>query len=315
MTSTRSAVWAVPAGLVGARLYYVVSDNELYRGHWMNALQMWDGGLGIWAAAPPSGSPPGTSWPAADALDVAALFGRGGPGPAGGPGHRPVRQLLQPGAVRTAHDAAAVGSAHRRREPPGRLRPVRHLPPDLPLRGPVGSRPGRRAGLGRAPARAAPSGRGTSSCSTSPATRHRWAGSGSRCSASTTPTRSWGCGSTCATCVVVFAAAVLFLVLRHLLTEPPQVRARPSWPGSAAVGLGRLNLGRASLIGSAYRIGWHFGLTNRRDGVTVGLWTTAAGCPDAAGSGRHRSGRRVPGGSLRQGRFRHRISHQELTDQ
>ena len=38
----------MPAGLVGARVYHVVSDNELYRGHWMNAFKVWDGGLGIW---------------------------------------------------------------------------------------------------------------------------------------------------------------------------------------------------------------------------------------------------------------------------
>ena len=33
------ALWAVPAGLIGARLYHVVTDNELYRGeHWVEQL-------------------------------------------------------------------------------------------------------------------------------------------------------------------------------------------------------------------------------------------------------------------------------------
>jgi prolipoprotein diacylglyceryl transferase len=50
------AVWAVPAGLIGARLYHVITDNELYRGHWLdNPFQsgaqspfaIWQGGLGI----------------------------------------------------------------------------------------------------------------------------------------------------------------------------------------------------------------------------------------------------------------------------
>jgi prolipoprotein diacylglyceryl transferase len=45
------AVWAVPAGILGARLYHVVTDYELYfssGGHPLNALKIWDGGLGIW---------------------------------------------------------------------------------------------------------------------------------------------------------------------------------------------------------------------------------------------------------------------------
>ncbi len=42
------ALWAVPAGLIGARLYHVVTDNELYRGaNWYQAFYIWNGGLGI----------------------------------------------------------------------------------------------------------------------------------------------------------------------------------------------------------------------------------------------------------------------------
>jgi prolipoprotein diacylglyceryl transferase len=41
------ALWAVPAGLVGARIYHVVTDNQLYRGRWIEALYLWEGGLGI----------------------------------------------------------------------------------------------------------------------------------------------------------------------------------------------------------------------------------------------------------------------------
>ena len=44
------AFWAVPAGLIGARLYHVVTDwNRLYSGgrwHW-DAFKIWEGGLGI----------------------------------------------------------------------------------------------------------------------------------------------------------------------------------------------------------------------------------------------------------------------------
>jgi prolipoprotein diacylglyceryl transferase len=41
------AFWAVPAGLIGARLYHVATDWRTYQHHWMNALKIWNGGLGI----------------------------------------------------------------------------------------------------------------------------------------------------------------------------------------------------------------------------------------------------------------------------
>jgi prolipoprotein diacylglyceryl transferase len=47
------AVWAVPFGLVGGRLYHVLTDPELYFGtgrHPIDALYVWRGGLGIWGA-------------------------------------------------------------------------------------------------------------------------------------------------------------------------------------------------------------------------------------------------------------------------
>jgi prolipoprotein diacylglyceryl transferase len=48
-----AAVWAVPLGIVGARLYHVITDNQLYfregRDPWQ-ALRLWEGGLGVWGA-------------------------------------------------------------------------------------------------------------------------------------------------------------------------------------------------------------------------------------------------------------------------
>jgi prolipoprotein diacylglyceryl transferase len=47
------AVWAVPFGLVGGRLYHVITDHQLYFGnghHPIDALKVWNGGLGIWGA-------------------------------------------------------------------------------------------------------------------------------------------------------------------------------------------------------------------------------------------------------------------------
>ena len=43
------ALWAVPAGLIGARIYHVATDYELYRGkNWLDMFKIWAGGLGIW---------------------------------------------------------------------------------------------------------------------------------------------------------------------------------------------------------------------------------------------------------------------------
>jgi prolipoprotein diacylglyceryl transferase len=47
------AVWVVPFGLVGGRLYHVITDPEFYftaGQHPIRALYVWDGGLGIWGA-------------------------------------------------------------------------------------------------------------------------------------------------------------------------------------------------------------------------------------------------------------------------
>ncbi|WP_090010036.1 prolipoprotein diacylglyceryl transferase [Lentzea albidocapillata] len=50
---TDIAVWAVPFGLVGGRLYHVITDYQKYFGPGKNpleALEIWNGGLGIWGA-------------------------------------------------------------------------------------------------------------------------------------------------------------------------------------------------------------------------------------------------------------------------
>ena len=41
------AVWAVPAGLIGARLYHVITDWQRFEGRWLDAFKIWEGGLGI----------------------------------------------------------------------------------------------------------------------------------------------------------------------------------------------------------------------------------------------------------------------------
>jgi prolipoprotein diacylglyceryl transferase len=48
------ALWAVPFGLVGGRLYHLITDWRTYFGDdgagFLAALKIWDGGLGIWGA-------------------------------------------------------------------------------------------------------------------------------------------------------------------------------------------------------------------------------------------------------------------------
>jgi prolipoprotein diacylglyceryl transferase len=47
------AAWAIVLGIIGGRLYHVLSDPELYfksGGHPVDAFKIWDGGLGIWGA-------------------------------------------------------------------------------------------------------------------------------------------------------------------------------------------------------------------------------------------------------------------------
>ncbi|MGS0688557.1 prolipoprotein diacylglyceryl transferase [Nakamurella sp. GG22] len=50
---TDISVFAVPFGIIGGRIYHVITDNQLYFGEgrnpW-NALAIWNGGLGIWGA-------------------------------------------------------------------------------------------------------------------------------------------------------------------------------------------------------------------------------------------------------------------------
>jgi prolipoprotein diacylglyceryl transferase len=41
------ALWAVPAGLIGARIYHLITDWKAYEGRWGDAVKIWEGGLGI----------------------------------------------------------------------------------------------------------------------------------------------------------------------------------------------------------------------------------------------------------------------------
>ena len=154
------ALWAVPAGLIGARLWHVATDYRavLRRGRRRPDRRAEDlagrpGDLGRDHGRPVGGvvllPPPRHPAPAARR--------RPGPVPAARADPRSLRQLLQPGAVRAAH-RPALGPRDRHGAPAVRLRAVHDVPSHVPLRGAVEPRRDRGAALGRptVPARLRP---------------------------------------------------------------------------------------------------------------------------------------------------------------
>ena len=45
--AVHAAVIGVPMGLIGARVYHVITDWKLYRENWVDIFKIWEGGLGI----------------------------------------------------------------------------------------------------------------------------------------------------------------------------------------------------------------------------------------------------------------------------
>jgi prolipoprotein diacylglyceryl transferase len=41
------ATWSVIAGIIGARAYHVITDYHRFQGQWLDAVKVWEGGLGI----------------------------------------------------------------------------------------------------------------------------------------------------------------------------------------------------------------------------------------------------------------------------
>ena len=208
---TDIAIWAVPFGIVGGRLYHVISDNQLYFGPdgagWMAALRIWDGGLGIWGAV---------AFGALGAWIGARRAGVLLP---------PVGDAIAPGIVVAqaigrwgnwfnqelfgAPDRAALGPGDRRDPPPVRVRGVRHLPPDVPVRVPAGSSASPWSSSGpTGGSRWATAGSSPCTCSSTAA-----AGSGSRPCGSTRRTPSSGLRLNVWTALVVGIGALAYLVI------------------------------------------------------------------------------------------------------
>ena len=58
------ATWAVPFGIIGGRLYHVVTSWQPYfgpSGNPFHALYIWEGGMGVWAPSRSARSGPGSA--------------------------------------------------------------------------------------------------------------------------------------------------------------------------------------------------------------------------------------------------------------
>ena len=102
-TMAALALWGVPGGLIGARLYSLITSWEVghRRATGTGRSRSGRGGLGIWggviggiALGARRRPPPPSALPTAHRLRRSGLRSR--------PGHRPLGQLLQPGALRPA---------------------------------------------------------------------------------------------------------------------------------------------------------------------------------------------------------------------
>ena len=44
----QTALWAFPAGLIGGRIYFLITTPSQIPEHWWGSFAIWQGGLGIW---------------------------------------------------------------------------------------------------------------------------------------------------------------------------------------------------------------------------------------------------------------------------
>ena len=110
----------VIAGVIGARVYHLFTGYKWSDGGFVGTFEIWKGGLSIWGAVGGgliavhrARAPPPARHARAARRDRARRRARAG--------DRTLGQLLQPGALRTADDAA-VGARDRSRAPSARIR-------------------------------------------------------------------------------------------------------------------------------------------------------------------------------------------------
>ena len=140
------ALWSVPAGIIGGRIYFDITTPMDIPHVWYGVFAVWDGGLGIWGGIALA-TVVGLWRLRRPRREHRPVHGRGGARPAGGAGHRPDRQLLQQGALRQP-DVAALGPGDPLpvpavRRDPRQVPELQHVPADLPVRADLRLRLGR----------------------------------------------------------------------------------------------------------------------------------------------------------------------------
>jgi hypothetical protein len=153
------AFWAIIFGIIGGRLYHVITDGEKYFGsgrHPIDALKIWDGGLGIWGAVALGVL---GAWIGCrrKGIRLTAFADAAAPG-SRSPRHRPVGQLVQQRVVRRPDERAVEAADSLLRHCCRACRRLWHrddrpgvLPADVPVRVALGHRVGVRADLGGSP--------------------------------------------------------------------------------------------------------------------------------------------------------------------
>ena len=130
--ATATSSCASPSGASrsasSARALYhdLTSWNEVPTPKWQGVFEVWKGGLGVWGGIL-LGTLAGAVVVRRAGASVALFMDAAAPGPPARAGHRPHRQLVEPGALRQA-DHAAVGPRDRRRAPPAARRTSERRP-------------------------------------------------------------------------------------------------------------------------------------------------------------------------------------------
>ena len=99
------ALWVVPAGIIGGRIYFDITTPADIPHVWYGVFAVWTGGLGIWGGVALAAAA-GVWRLRRLGITAGSVRQRGSARAARRPGDRPDRQLLQQGAVRRADDAA-----------------------------------------------------------------------------------------------------------------------------------------------------------------------------------------------------------------
>src|SRR5258708_16581740 len=96
------ATWAVPAGIIGGRIYFDITTPFDIPHVWYGVFAVWTGGLGIWGGIA-GGAAPGIWRVRRPGAPAGPVPHAGAPAPPVAPAGRRARDSLEPGLSRTTH--------------------------------------------------------------------------------------------------------------------------------------------------------------------------------------------------------------------